>query len=441
MKTRAFLIFCAVGLVPIALGYGAKPVASLNALFGITVDTTNLTHIMRAVMGLYFGMVVIWLWGAFSRLMAGPALVTCAVFMLGLAAGRLLSFVLDGMPHWLLMVYAILEIVLGVTAVLLYKSQPTPKKYPLRKSETLQRHLISMKKILKLALLVLLVAGVLAIVFFLRKEHPVAERRFVEPDKLFQILQANVRDHAEFEVIVDIDHARLGAKAGSPMPPSHVLIWSDAALEAAILKHNPVAAVDLPLRVLAYENQQTGKAALIYNTYDFVAQRHSLPEDAALRDGYESAVAKAVKGVPESTISKFPSDAMPAAGLVTLTSPYDFQPTEKRVRDAIAANPDTVPFGEVDFTARSKAHGVELRPLKLILFGGPGPGGRAMASAPTLGLDAFCQKLLIWQDEKGTVYVTFNDLLALAERQGSGGLPLRVINRRMKKTFSEALAQ
>ena len=83
MKTRAFLIFCAVGLVPIALGYGAKPSASLDALFGITVDTTNLTHIMRAVMGLYLGMVVIWLWGACDRSMAGAALVSCAVFMLG----------------------------------------------------------------------------------------------------------------------------------------------------------------------------------------------------------------------------------------------------------------------------------------------------------------------------------------------------------------------
>ena len=123
MKTRAFLIFCAVGLVPIALGYGAMPSVTLDALFGITVDTTNLTHIMRAVMGLYLGMVALWLWGAFSRPMARPALAACAVFMIGLAAGRLLSFVFDGMPHWLLIVYAVLEIVLGVGAVLLYRSQ------------------------------------------------------------------------------------------------------------------------------------------------------------------------------------------------------------------------------------------------------------------------------------------------------------------------------
>ena len=87
MKTRAFLIFCAVGLVPIALGYGAQPSTSLDALFGITVDTTNLTHIMRAVMGLYLGMVVLWLWGALKKQMTAPALLSCAFFMIGLAGG------------------------------------------------------------------------------------------------------------------------------------------------------------------------------------------------------------------------------------------------------------------------------------------------------------------------------------------------------------------
>jgi hypothetical protein len=126
LKNRAFLIFCAVGLVPIALGYGAKPSISLDALFGITVDTINLTHIMRAVMGLYLGMVVFWLWGAFKPAMTGAALAGAAVFMLGLAGGRILSFIIDGMPHWLLVVYAVLEIVLGLVAVALYKGQSQP---------------------------------------------------------------------------------------------------------------------------------------------------------------------------------------------------------------------------------------------------------------------------------------------------------------------------
>ena len=122
-ENEYFLTFCAVGLIPIALGYGARPTESLDALFDITVDTINLTHIMRAIMGLYLGMVVIWVWGTFDKRLTTPALVSCAVFMLGLAAGRILSFILDGMPHWLLVVYAAIEVVLGILAVALYRQK------------------------------------------------------------------------------------------------------------------------------------------------------------------------------------------------------------------------------------------------------------------------------------------------------------------------------
>ena len=127
-RARAFLIFCTVGLVPIALGYGANPSFTLDALFGISVDTTNLAHIMRAVMGLYLGMAIFWLYGAFESSLTGAALAACAVFMLGLAAGRLLSFALDGLPHWLLIVYAALEILLGITAIVLYPGHSDSKK-------------------------------------------------------------------------------------------------------------------------------------------------------------------------------------------------------------------------------------------------------------------------------------------------------------------------
>ena len=113
--------------MPIALSYGAKPSATLDALYGITVDTVNLAHIMRAVMGLYIGMVALWLWGAFSKQMEGPALVACAVFMAGLAAGRILSFVIDGLPHWLFVVYAVLEIGLGLVAVVFYREKVADK--------------------------------------------------------------------------------------------------------------------------------------------------------------------------------------------------------------------------------------------------------------------------------------------------------------------------
>jgi uncharacterized membrane protein YeaQ/YmgE (transglycosylase-associated protein family) len=123
--TRAFLIFCAVGLVPIALSYGAVPGTSLEYLFGIAVESTNATHIFRAVMGLYLAMIMIWLLGAFNPTLRVTALTCCAVFMLGLAAGRVLSVILDGVPHWLLLVYLALELMLGLIAIHLLRQHRT----------------------------------------------------------------------------------------------------------------------------------------------------------------------------------------------------------------------------------------------------------------------------------------------------------------------------
>lgn len=273
-----------------------------------------------------------------------------------------------------------------------------------------------------------------------RDTEKVAESRYIGPDSLYRTMEENVRANQKFELILDIDHSRLAAEVDSPMPPSHVLIWSDPELESAMLKYNPLVAMDLPLRALAFEATGTGEAAVIANSYDYVANRHSLPDDEFLRDRYEAALAQAMKGIPQDAISSFPSDLMESSGLVTLDSPYDFETTERHIAEAINAQSDTVNFGRVDFAARAKDYGIDLEPIILILFGGPGPGGKAMSAAPTLGLDAFCQKLLIWQDAEGTVHVTFNDLLVLAERQRVPiRIPLRVINRRIQDTFAAAL--
>ena len=122
---RTFLLICAIGLVPIALGYGIAPSITMEKLFGISVEGTNLTHIFRAVMGLYLGMVVIWVLGAFIGTLTRPALVCCAVFMLGLAFGRLLSFLIDGQPHWLLIVYLLLESIFAILALAILRKFPS----------------------------------------------------------------------------------------------------------------------------------------------------------------------------------------------------------------------------------------------------------------------------------------------------------------------------
>ena len=116
---RKFLVLTAVGLIPIALSYGVVPEASLKFLFGIQVEGTNGAHIFRAIMGLYLGLVVFWLLGAWREKLTRPALYSLTVFMFGLAGGRALSLVIDGRPHWLFLVFLALEILLGAVGVVM----------------------------------------------------------------------------------------------------------------------------------------------------------------------------------------------------------------------------------------------------------------------------------------------------------------------------------
>jgi len=88
---KVLLLFCAIGLIPIALSYGLVPEKTLTPLFGISVDNLNLTQIMRAVMGLYFGQIIFWFMGAFNPKLRRPALYVLTIFMLGLAFGRILN--------------------------------------------------------------------------------------------------------------------------------------------------------------------------------------------------------------------------------------------------------------------------------------------------------------------------------------------------------------
>ncbi len=116
---QKFLLIAAAGLIPIALSYGVVPQATLKFLFDISIDGTNGTHIFRAIMGLYFALIIFWILGARSAKLTRPALFSLTVFMLGLAGGRTLSLLIDGMPHWLLFVYLILEILFGVVGLLM----------------------------------------------------------------------------------------------------------------------------------------------------------------------------------------------------------------------------------------------------------------------------------------------------------------------------------
>lgn len=127
---RLFLLIASLGLMPIALSYGADPATILTYLYGFSVESVNLTHIFRAVMGLYLAMIVFWISGFIWQSMRTPAMWSAVFFMYGLAAGRALSIVLDGVPNWLLVVYLLAEIAFGTLGLRVIRANAEAKPAP-----------------------------------------------------------------------------------------------------------------------------------------------------------------------------------------------------------------------------------------------------------------------------------------------------------------------
>ena len=98
------------------------------------------------------------------------------------------------------------------------------------------------------------------------------------------------------------------------------------------------------------------------------------------------------------------------------------------------AQGDTKWFADVDYQEQASIVGVELRPTILLLFGGPAPGGKAMMTSPKIGLDAFCQKLLVYENEDGEVWIAYNDIVAFAELYyQTSTKPQQMINQKKRK--------
>jgi hypothetical protein len=117
---KAFLILAFAIVSIIALLYGISPSWFASTFLGVTDLNLNFAHILRAVMCLYLALGCFWLFSAFSDTLRNTAILTTIVFAGGLVIGRLVSFIVDGQPAPLLMIYAAMEFALVPIAYWIY---------------------------------------------------------------------------------------------------------------------------------------------------------------------------------------------------------------------------------------------------------------------------------------------------------------------------------
>src|SRR6202789_4662589 len=80
------------------------------------------------------------------------------------------------------------------------------------------------------------------------------------------------------KIFVRVDHSGEAEKVGLKMPPTQLLIFGNPKGGTPIMLAAPTAAIDLPLKILVWEDAQ-GKVWASYNSPAYLQQRHSIPQD------------------------------------------------------------------------------------------------------------------------------------------------------------------
>lgn len=106
-------------------------------------------------------------------------------------------------------------------------------------------------------------------------------------------------------------------------------------------------------------------------------------------------------------------------GLITVESKHSVKDTADKLEAILKSKGMTV-FTRIDHAAGAKKVGKDLRPTELVIFGNPKIGTPLMHCAQSVAID-LPQKMLIWQDDKGTTWLGYNDPAHLKKRHNIEG--------------------
>lgn len=235
-------------------------------------------------------------------------------------------------------------------------------------------------------------------------------------DKTVDELEQAIKVGQTGTVVARIDHQENAKSVDVEIPPTVLIMMSAPTLEVPLLQKNQQVALDLPLKMLAYEDPQ-GSVKVAFNGVDYLRERHGLGEMeilTQLRDRLES-VAESASGSEVGPYKGGTKDTEEGEGVVVLASTNDFPTTYQKLKQAIESQGAMKMAAEIDFEDMAARADMALRPTRLMVFGNPEVGSPMINARQSAALD-LPQKMLVYQNEEGQVFVAYNDPEFIARR-------------------------
>ncbi len=236
-------------------------------------------------------------------------------------------------------------------------------------------------------------------------------------DESYANLKASLEANEKIGIVAEVNHQANAASVDLDLNPIRLIFFGNPNLGTPLMQKNQLAGLDLPQKILVYQDEQND-VFLSYNNTLYLSSRHDVLEaptlsmiSGALKNLTTNAGGNEVVSMPEkSTVDT-------NEGVITKISKQSFEATYNTLQGAISGNPNLRIIAEVNHQANAARVGQELNPTRLIIFGNPNLGTPLMQSAQTTALD-LPQKMLVWEDDAHVVHVSYNDPSYLVKRHG-----------------------
>ena len=96
MKKNLHLLLSGIIVIIAGCVYGGHPSYLMSLILDYEVEALELKNMLRAVMGIYMGIGLFWLLGAYKAKLWYAATLSNVLFMGGISIGRIISTVFDG---------------------------------------------------------------------------------------------------------------------------------------------------------------------------------------------------------------------------------------------------------------------------------------------------------------------------------------------------------
>ena len=194
-----------------------------------------------------------------------------------------------------------------------------------------------------------------------------------------------------------------------------LVFFGNPKIGSPLMKENQRVGIDLPQRMLSYTNGKGG-SYLAYNSAEYLGNAYGLTGNESLK--------KIEKALPALNVMVTNGELKTTKGagfgdhkgIRKMASNKSFRETYQLILEEVSNNGYEIVL-EVDHGENARKNGIDLRNTRLIVIEDPELSPMVDETNHTLFLDLWPLKFLVWEDEKGKVWVDYHNINFHFERR------------------------